>query len=167
LNPQLVNINALVVSLSDLLCSTLGERFQVSTSLEPRLPFVLIDPMQLQNAVLSLALSAMPDVGGVAIETTALGAPDERLLSLDPCAKGAWAALTVADIERDASFELSAQLFDARTRTTAQGQGGELGLATVFGFVEQSGGRLAVEGASAEAVRFTIYLPQAAPPAGG
>jgi PAS domain S-box-containing protein len=165
LNPQDVDVNALVVSLSDLLRRTLGERIQLSTSLEPRLPPVLVDAAQLQNAVLNLALNArdaMPEGGGVAIETAALGAPDSQLLSVDPSAAGGWVTLKVSDTGRGIPPEIRARLFDPYVTTKAPGQGGGLGLAMVFGFVTQSGGRITVESEPGDGAAFTIYLPQAA-----
>ncbi len=164
LNPQPVDMNELVVSLADLLRRSLGERVQLSTSLEPRLPPVLVDPAQLQNAVLNLALNArdaMPEGGGLTIETTALAAPDAGLRSVDPSATGGWVALTVSDTGRGIAPEIRARLFDPYVTTKAAGRGGGLGLSMVFGFVTQSGGRIAVESEPRRGATFTIYLPQA------
>jgi PAS domain S-box-containing protein len=165
LQPQTVDINALVVSLCDLLRRTLGERVQLSTSLEPRLALVLVDPAQLQNAVLNLALNArdaMPGGGSVAIETSALAAPDDALLALDPGASGGWATLSVSDTGRGIAPEVRERLFDPYVTTKAPGQGGGLGLAMVFGFVRQSGGHIAVRSEPGAGATFTIYMSCAA-----
>jgi CheY-like chemotaxis protein len=164
LKPQHVDMNALVVSLSDLLRRTLGERIQLSTSLEPRLPPVLVDPAQLQNAVLNLALNArdaMPGGGAVAIETTLHAVPGAALSAVAPQATGSWVALTVSDSGRGIAPEIRQRLFDPYVTTKPAGQGGGLGLAMVFGFVTQSGGHITVESAPDAGASFTIYLPQA------
>jgi PAS domain S-box-containing protein len=164
LKPQLVDVNALIVGLSDLLRRTLGERIRLSTSLEPRLSPVLVDSAQLQNAVLNLALNArdaMPSGGSVALETHVHEKPDEALLAIAPQTAGGWVALTVSDTGKGIAPEIRDRLFSPYVTTKAAGQGGGLGLAMVFGFVAQSGGHIAVESEPGAGAAFTIYLPQA------
>jgi signal transduction histidine kinase len=168
LKPQAVDVNALIVSLSDLLRRTLGERVRLSTALTPRIPPVLVDPAQLQNAILNLALNArdaMPNGGALAIETAVLGAPGDAVFAKQPTSSGDFVALTVSDTGKGIAPHIRDRLFEPYTTTKAAGKGGGFGLAMVYGFITQSGGHVAVESELGRGASFTLYLPQAeAPP---
>ncbi|HBL18765.1 MAG TPA: hypothetical protein DD417_18895, partial [Elusimicrobia bacterium] len=143
LSPRIVDLNALVVNLGRLLKRLLGEKMELRLDLAPGLPSVRVDPGQIEQVLLNLAVNArdaMPE-GGKLVIATAVGEPaagngdggGER--PSGPCS-----LLLVSDTGTGMDETVRARLFEPFFTTKGPGKGTGLGLATVYGIVKQSGG---------------------------
>ena len=161
LEPVAIDANALVSSMLTLLGSTLGERTKVETHLAADLWPTLVDPNQLESAIVNLAVNArdaMPEGGRITIETGNVEVGDD-----DPdVAGGAWVLISVADTGSGMPPEVVAQIFEPFFTTKPVGKGTGLGLSQLYGFIKQSGGHVAVASVPGEGSAFKLYLPRAA-----
>ncbi|MBD8906569.1 ATP-binding protein [Methylorubrum zatmanii] len=133
LSPVSTDVNAQIASFADFLRGTIGSRIRLATDLAPDLPRVNIDPNQLENAILNLAVNArdaMPEGGTLTIATRPL--PTEE--------GGEGLAVEVSDTGTGMAPEIEARAFEPFFTTKPLGQGTGLGLSQVFGFAQQSGG---------------------------
>ena len=165
LEPVSVDANALVTSMLGLLRSTLGEHVAAETRLASDLSPTLVDPNQLESAIVNLAVNArdaMPDGGRITI-TTQNAVVGEDNTEIAP---GAYVLVEVADTGTGMPPEVVAQIFEPFFTTKPVGKGTGLGLSQVYGFVKQSGGHIAVDSHQGFGSTFKLYLPQAAPGAG-
>lgn len=161
LAPQHLDANALIESLADLLHRAVGERVQVELKLGQGLWPVEVDPNQLENALLNLAVNArdaMPDGGKLTIETRNCIDP---MVNEAETIKGQFAMLTVADNGIGMSPETLAHAFEPFFTTKAVGEGTGLGLSQFYGFVKQSNGHVAIESEPGRGTTLRIYLPRA------
>jgi PAS domain S-box-containing protein len=151
--PAVVDVNAALSGLAaHMLHRLIGEDIRVETVLAPELVRVEIDPVQLEQVLLNLALNArdaMPKGGRLRI-TTSNQLGDDSI---------AWARLRVED-EGDGMDEATlAHIFEPFFTTKEPGKGTGLGLATVYTIVEQAGGRIAVSSQPGRGSCFEILLP--------
>ncbi|KQO95256.1 histidine kinase [Methylobacterium sp. Leaf92] len=154
-----VDPNALIEGMSALFGSSLGSHVSVVRDLEPDMPFALVDPDQLELAVLNLCINArdaMPDGGTVTISTR------RAEISDDPDLKpGTYAVVTVADEGTGIPPEILERVCEPFFTTKAVGQGTGLGLAMVFGLAQQAGGRLRITSEVGQGTRIELALPRA------
>jgi PAS domain S-box-containing protein len=164
LKPEPTNLNDLVESMTTILQRTLGETINV----EPRLtadPWpVLIDPGQMENVLLNLALNArdaMPHGGRLLLETANLTL--ERDLVRDPTVvtAGDYLKLTVRDTGMGMTPEVLEKAFEPFFTTKDVGVGSGLGLAMIYGFVQQSAGHIHIDSAPGAGTTVHLYLPRA------
>ncbi|MEN3213354.1 response regulator [Methylorubrum populi] len=154
-----VDPNALIEGMSALFGSSLGSLVRVERDLEPGMPFALVDPDQLELAVLNLCINArdaMPDGGTVTISTRRAEIHDDP--DLKP---GAYAVVTVADEGTGIPPEILERVCEPFFTTKAVGQGTGLGLAMVFGLAQQAGGRLRITSEVGQGTRIELALPRA------
>jgi two-component system cell cycle sensor histidine kinase/response regulator CckA len=170
LQPRVLSLNAVVSELDPMLRGLLGPVVALEITPDPALGLVLADPGQLGQVLVNLAVNArdaMPAGGTVTITTAniQLGAADDA--RANGVRAGAYVTLSVRDTGVGMDVPTQARIFDPFFSTRATGQGSGLGLSTVYGIVEQSGGHIAVESAPAQGATFTIFLPrhEAADPA--
>jgi nitrogen-specific signal transduction histidine kinase/CheY-like chemotaxis protein len=163
--PQVLDLNAFVLDMQNMLRRMIGEHIDLVTVLSPELDSVKADPGQIGQVVMNLAINArdaMPRGGKIVIRTTNLdlGLEHERVrLGLQP---GAYVILQVIDTGHGMDAETLARVFEPFFTTKAEGKGTGLGLATVYGIVKQSQGDVSVESEPGKGTTFTIYLPRAA-----
>lgn len=163
LEPKEVNINELVLSMTELLRRTLGEAIKISTVLENQLWSSQADPGQLENAVINLAINArdaMPDGGILTIETANkdLDTSDfEPQPDIDP---GRYVVLSISDTGTGMDEETKERAFDPFFTTKEVGAGTGLGLSMVYGFAKQSGGHLAIYSEQGYGTTVSLYLPR-------
>jgi PAS domain S-box-containing protein len=169
LQPRVLSLNATVGEVEAMLRRLLGADVSIETELDPSLWYVLADPGQLEQVLVNLVMNArdaMP-AGGVVTVTTANrllhAADDARGNGVRP---GGYVTLSVRDTGIGMDVPTQARIFDPFFTTKDPGKGTGLGLATVYGIVEQSGGHLAVESAPGQGATFTIFLPRHEPGAG-
>jgi len=160
LSPEVIDLNERIKALSTLLERTLGSRTKIHLALDPALGPVLIDPNQLDVAILNLAINArdaMNDGGTLTIETS--NTPDD----LDDVrnAASAFIRVTVRDTGCGMSKDILAQAFEPFFTTKDDGEGTGLGLSQVYGFVSQSGGHVRVESEVGEGTSVHLFLPRA------
>lgn len=156
--PCVLDLNALLVDLEAMLRRVIGEDIDLSTHLEPGLLRVLADSGQIEQVVMNLAVNArdaMPSGGRLTIETRNVRVGDAELAGRP----GPHVLLSVADTGSGMDKETLARLFEPFFTTKPAGRGTGLGLSTVFGIVEQSGGFIRVESEKGQGATFRIYLP--------
>ena len=163
--PSVLSINTVVVDLEARLRHLLGAGMTLEVVLEPGLWYVLADPGQLEHLLVNLttnARDAMPGGGHLTITTAncRVGAESpERAAGVRP---GSYAVLSLGDTGIGMDVATQAGIFEP-SFTTREGSGG-LGLSSVYGIVEQSGGHISVQSAPGRGATFSIYLPRHAEP---
>jgi two-component system, cell cycle sensor histidine kinase and response regulator CckA len=166
LNPERLYLSPVIETLVPMLRRLLGEDIELALDLAPGAGPVYADLGQLEQVLLNLvgnARDAMPDGGVLTLRTADALLEEENHLGLAP---GPYTTVQVADTGIGMSREVLAHLFEPFFTTKERGRGTGLGLATVYGIVRQSGGELRVESEPGRGSRFTVFLPQAAGPAG-
>lgn len=168
LEPAVVDANALLSGLSDMLSRSLGETIVLETVLQPGLWTTRADPNQLENAIINLAVNArdaMPDGGRVVLETANadLDADAARGLGMEP---GAYVLVRVRDTGAGMTPEVLAKAFDPFFTTKPTGRGTGLGLSQVYGFIRQSGGHVAIQSQIGQGTAVDLFLPRSLDHAG-
>lgn len=160
LSPQATDLNERILSLSSLLERTLGNDVQVRLELDPDLGEILIDPDQLDTAILNLAVNARDAMAGKGVLTieTRLDAPAD--LEADG-QRESFARATVADNGCGMGKEVLAQVFEPFFTTKGEGEGTGLGLSQVYGFITQSGGHIRIDSDVGAGTAVHLYLPRA------
>jgi signal transduction histidine kinase len=167
LTPALIDVNGLIRSMASLVRRSLGPSIEVRTLLDSGLWPVLVDPGQLQSALVNLivnARDAMPAGGELTIETCNValdaGAP---VMGPELVSAGDYVMIDVRDTGHGISDELQQRIFEPFFTTKGSARGSGLGLSMVYGFVKQSGGHVRVVSASAAGTSLTLFLPRADP----
>ncbi|MGI9592742.1 MAG: PAS domain-containing hybrid sensor histidine kinase/response regulator, partial [Myxococcota bacterium] len=162
--PQVVEINGLVSDVDRLLRRLMGEQVDLVTSLAPDVGPVRVDPGQIEQLLVNLAVNArdaMPHGGRLEIRTDALQVPGERAAH-PGIPEGEWIRLMVSDTGEGMSEETAERIFEPFFTTKDSSKGTGLGLSTVYGIVQQSGGQIRVDTGPRRGTTFTIYLPRSA-----
>ena len=166
LRPQITDVNQLVSGMATILQRTLGETIEIEVEQDRMLWRCLIDPTQLQNALLNLAINArdaMAGSGHLTIRTAnaVLDQPlddgDERIVP------GDYVTVTVSDMGAGMPPEIARRVFEPFFTTKDVGKGSGLGLSMVYGFARQSGGTVLISSRVAQGTSVTLYLPSAGP----
>jgi two-component system cell cycle sensor histidine kinase/response regulator CckA len=165
LQPQLVDLNAIVRKLQSVLQRALGETSQVVLRLSSELGSVRADPGQLDQVLLNLALNArdaMPDGGVLTLETgrVVLNTGYVAAKGLQTMQPGSYVRLMASDTGRGMDQETLQRVFEPFFTTKPMGQGTGLGLSTVYGIIKQSGGFIWVYSEPGQGTTFKIYLPE-------
>lgn len=161
IKPQVLNINAVVESVEQLLIRTLGEHVELVTDLAADLSPVLVDAGQIEQVLVNLAVNArdaMPGGGRLTIHTanTEIDATMGDHAELLP---GRYAALKVSDTGAGIPKDVLDRVFEPFFTTKPKGQGTGLGLATVYGIIKQAGGRLRIYSEPGMGTVLTALLP--------
>jgi signal transduction histidine kinase len=164
LRPREVDVNSLVIEATNLLRPTLGEQIEVHMVLAGDASHALIDPSQLTNAILNLALNArdaMPDGGKLTIETGNITL-DEGYASLNTdVTVGNYVLVAVTDSGHGIPADILDHVFEPFFTTKDVDKGSGLGLSMVYGFVKQSNGHIKIYSEQGHGTTVRIYLPQA------
>src|SRR6185437_14292288 len=149
--------------MTELLRQALGERVQLDYVIADDAWNARIDPSQLENAILNLALNArdaMPDGGTVRIEVSN-ATLDRRYAALHPdVVPGPYVLVAVSDTGTGMPADVVAQAFDPFFTTKNEGRGTGLGLSMVYGFVRQSNGHIRIDSAIGQGTSVKLYLPR-------
>jgi PAS domain S-box-containing protein len=163
LEPEVVDLNRHVKGLDDLLKRTLGDSIEVRIVPAPDLWFTRIDPSQLENAVLNLAINArdaMPQGGRLSIDTC------NRRLDAEFCREhpelqpGEYVCVQVADTGAGIPPDILKKVFEPFFTTKEPGKGSGLGLSMVHGFAKQSGGTAVINSELGHGTQVRILLPR-------
>ena len=163
LSPEVLDLTEVVAGMLPMLPRVIGEHIETASSLAPDLRRVKADPSQVEQVLINLVLNARDAMalgGQLTVETANVNLDAGRIaaerLVLDP---GEYVMLAVADTGAGMDAETRARAFDPFFTTKARGKGSGLGLATVYGIVEQSGGAIGIDTAPGRGTTFRIYLP--------
>jgi two-component system cell cycle sensor histidine kinase/response regulator CckA len=163
LEPKVLNINDVVTQTEKLLRRLLGEDVELITSLAEPLGSVRVDPGQLEQVIMNLAVNArdaMPDGGRLSIETENTEM-DEAYVRGHPIAQpGPYVMLAMSDTGMGMDEQTKARIFEPFFTTKEPGKGTGLGLATVYGIVRQSGGFIWVYSEPGLGTSFKVYFPR-------
>jgi signal transduction histidine kinase len=162
LEPKSVNLNETVLSMRDMLQSTMGGSVRIETLLADDLWPAMIDPTQIELVILNLAINARDamEVGGSLVLETAsvtLGPPQRPE---EPPA-GDYVMLSVSDTGSGMTEEVLARAIEPFFTTKEVGKGSGLGLSQVFGLAKQSGGGVRIETKLGHGTSVKVYLPRA------
>ncbi len=147
LDPKPLDLNRLIIGMSDLLTRTLGEHIKVESVLSGGLWQASVNSNQVENAVLNLALNArdaMPGGGRLTIETANTYLDDAYAHAHTEVAAGQYVMLAVSDTGVGMTKDVSEKAFEPFFTTKTLGEGTGLGLSQVYGFVKQSGGHIKI-----------------------
>jgi two-component system cell cycle sensor histidine kinase/response regulator CckA len=160
--PEPVDMNSRAEELRKLLTRTLGEHIDLRINLADGLPLINVDPTQLEQVILNLAINArdaMPGGGTLAIETSAVSL-DEVYAEQRPDVKpGEYVCLTVSDTGHGMSKEVIDRAFEPFFSTKPKGSGTGLGLATVYGIVKGIGGHIGIYSEVDKGTTVKVHFP--------
>ena len=162
LDPKPTNADRLVAGMEELVRRTLGPGIELEVVGTAGLWATLIDPSQLENALLNLCINArdaMPEGGKLTIETANKWL-DERAGKERDLPPGQYVSVCVTDTGCGMSPEVTARAFDPFFTTKPIGEGTGLGLSMVYGFARQSGGQVRIYSEIARGTTVCLYLPR-------
>jgi PAS domain S-box-containing protein len=163
LAPTLVDANELIGSMEELLRRTSGPAIQIEFGLAAGLSATLCDPNQLENAILNLVINArdaMPDGGGLRIETSNVHLSGKDASDPAEAAPGPYIRIAVSDTGVGIEPAILDKVFDPFFTTKPLGQGTGLGLSMIYGFARQSEGHARIESEVGRGTTVTIFLPR-------
>jgi len=164
LAPKVVNIGRFIYGMEDMLRRSLGEEIEVEAIVSGGLWNTLIDPNQIENAILNLAINArdaMDGSGKLTIEVGNAFIDDGYAHTHPDVAPGQYVMLAVSDTGCGMTPEIMEQVFEPFFSTKPEGKGTGLGLSMVYGFVKQSGGHVKLYSEVGQGTTAKIYLPRA------
>ncbi len=168
IEPRAIDLNNLIDNLQKMLVRLIGEDVDLRTQLAENLDPVFVDPGQFEQVLVNLAVNArdaMPNGGQLLIETMNVNLSRDFCLRFPNLQPGPFVLLTVRDSGQGMTEEVRLRLFEPFFTTKPKGQGTGLGLATIFGAVNQAGGAIEVVSEVNQGSIFRIYLPRAQEPA--
>jgi CheY-like chemotaxis protein len=164
IEPKVLNLNAVVADMDKMLRRIIGEDIHLKTRLVSDLKLVKVDPTQLEQVIVNLAVNArdaMPNGGQLMIETTNVVLDESYLTTRLDLPAGEYVLLTMGDTGIGMNEETRAHIFEPFYTTKALGKGTGLGLATVYGIIKQNEGDILVDSNEGAGTTFKIYLPSA------
>lgn len=163
LAPKVVGLNTIVSDMQDMMERLIGETIRIRKNLDPALGRVKADVVQMQQILLNLVINArdaMPDGGEITISTCNSVANGKSTALHSGAAPRDYVRLTVKDTGMGMDEETRNRAFDPFFTTKHIGKGTGMGLATVQGIVEQSGGFVTLESSPGKGSTFGIHLPR-------
>ncbi len=174
LQPRALDLGAVLADAETMLRRTIGEQIRLVTATAPDLAPVFADPSQVVQILMNLAINArdaLPEGGDITIDARNAVVGEAFAAAHAGAKAGPFVLLTVSDNGRGMSGEVKAHIFEPFFTTKGLGRGTGLGLSTVYGIVQQSGGFIEVESEVETGTTFRIFLPlanrPADPPVGG
>jgi len=164
LQPTRMDCNTMIDVLHTLLRRTLREDIEIRTMLDPALEAAYADAVQLESAILNLALNAqdaMPDGGTLTIHTTNVPLDAEYRLHHPEVPEGNYVVIAVTDDGQGMAPETLERVFEPFFTTKEVGKGSGLGLSMVYGFVKQSNGHVSIYSEPGLGTTVRLYLPAA------
>ncbi|MDQ0318691.1 signal transduction histidine kinase/DNA-binding response OmpR family regulator [Pararhizobium capsulatum DSM 1112] len=163
LEPKVVNIGRFVTGIEDMLRRTLGEAIEIETSRSGGLWNALVDPTQIENALLNLAINArdaMDGAGKLTIEVGNAFLDDDYVRQNDDVEAGQYVMLAVTDTGCGMDASILKQVFEPFFSTKPIDKGTGLGLSMVYGFVKQSGGHVKIYSEVGQGTTIKLYFPR-------
>ncbi|MET4519594.1 PAS domain S-box protein [Bradyrhizobium sp. I1.7.5] len=163
LEPRVVNVGRLIKGMDDLLRRAIGGEIEVETVVGGGLWNSLIDPDQLENAILNLAINArdaMNGQGRLTIEASNAFLDDEYVRQYDDLIAGQYVMIAVTDTGSGIPPDILERVYEPFFTTKAEGKGTGLGLAMVYGFLKQSGGHVKIYSEIGAGTTVKLYFPR-------
>ncbi len=163
LEPREVKVNDLVSGIAPLIARTIGEQIQLKADLMGGEPLAVIDPSQLESAILNLSINArdaMPRGGHLTIETQPAYLDQAYADKHQDVVPGHYVMVAVSDTGSGMSPEVLEKVFQPFFTTKEQGKGSGLGLSMVYGFIKQSGGHINIYSEIGHGTAVKMYLPR-------
>jgi len=164
LQPKIISVNELLHYFTALVRHTLGERIETVLALDDDVWNVNVDPSQLQNALLNLAVNArdaMPSGGKLILETKNVSLDAEYAEQNADVVPGDYVVVAISDTGEGMIPEVMEKAFEPFFTTKEVGKGSGLGLSMVYGFVKQSKGHIKIYSEVGHGTSIKIYLPRA------
>jgi signal transduction histidine kinase/ActR/RegA family two-component response regulator len=161
-SPRSLDVRQAITEIEELLRPLMPSSIRFEVDVAPDVDAVGADPTQLQQVIVNLAVNArdaMPDGGRLLITARNRTLDAARAESLAAPGPGAYVELAVADTGIGIDAAIRSRIFEPFFTTKPQGKGTGLGLATVYGIVQQSGGAIGVESQPGRGTTFRIWLP--------
>jgi PAS domain S-box-containing protein len=168
LEPVVLDLNEVIGAVTPMLTRLIGENVEIGVLTEEDAPPVLADRGQVELVIVNLAVNArdaMPEGGTLTIETRGVHLDQRYAAEHAGVQPGEYACLSVTDTGTGIDRETQSRIFEPFFTTKDLGAGTGLGLATVHGIVNQSGGHLEVYSEPGLGTSFKVYLPATAGPA--
>jgi PAS domain S-box-containing protein len=163
LEPKTVRIGRLISGMEDMLRRSLGEAVEIETIVSGGLWNTFVDPAQVENAILNLAINArdaMEGAGKLTLEVGNAFLDDNYARDHADVATGQYVMLAVTDTGCGMTPEVVAQAYEPFFSTKPEGKGTGLGLSMVYGFVKQSGGHVKIYSEPGQGTTVKLYLPR-------
>jgi len=160
--PQVINLNAIILEFEKMLYRLIGENIEIVNHLRPDLSKVEIDPTQLEQIIINLAVNArdaMPMGGKLYIRTDNVHLNRKFAREHRPIQPGDYVAVEVTDTGIGMDEETMSHVFEPFFTTKEKGKGTGLGLSTIYGIVKQSDGYVWIESKLNRGTSFYIYFP--------
>src|SRR5438105_3462542 len=164
LQPKLINLNEIVAGMKEMLRRLIDTGIRIETRAFADLSALRADPAQMEQVLLNLAVNArdaMPNGGVLGIETDEAFLDAAYATAHPGVNAGRYVLLSVSDTGSGMDDETRERIFEPFFTTKGQGEGTGLGLATVYGIVQQSGGHIQVDSELGGGTTFRIYFPVA------
>jgi two-component system cell cycle sensor histidine kinase/response regulator CckA len=165
LQPQVLDPAAIVEGIVPMLRRLIGEQVELTSHTAPGLGGVKVDPSQLEQVIVNLAVNArdaMPDGGKLTIELSNFEFDAPYVAAHAAAVPGPYVLLVVSDTGVGMDVETRVRVFEPFFTTKEPGKGTGMGLATVYGIIKQSGGFIYVYSEPGQGTTFRIYLPRVA-----
>lgn len=162
LQPVVLDLNTVIVDIEKMLGRLIGEDIGMAMILSKDLMRIKVDPGQIEQVIMNLAVNsrdAMPKGGKLTIETANVYMDETYIKRHAGASAGPHVMLAVTDTGCGMNDEIQSRLFEPFFTTKGQGKGTGLGLATVYGIVQQSGGDIWVYSEVGHGTTFKIYFP--------
>ncbi len=167
LDPRSLDMGRVIRDMADLLRRTLGERIEVESVIAGGLWNTLVDPNQLENAILNLAINARDAMsnsgdasGKLTLEVANAYLDDAYARQHVEVTPGQYVMLAISDTGSGMTPEVLSRVFEPFFTTKPEGKGTGLGLAQAYGFVKQSGGHIKIYSEVGEGTTVKMYLPR-------
>ncbi|MGN7293034.1 PAS domain S-box protein [Rhizobium sp. SAFR-030] len=163
LDPRVVNVGRLIRGMDEMLRRTIGDGVEVETVVSAGLWNTLVDPMQIENAILNLAINArdaMDGFGKLTIEAGNAVLDSAYAKNNEDVVAGQYVVLSVTDTGSGMPADLIEKVFEPFFTTKPEGKGTGLGLSMVYGFVKQTGGHVKIYSEVAQGTTVRMYLPR-------
>ncbi|SPF49385.1 putative Periplasmic sensor hybrid histidine kinase [Candidatus Sulfotelmatobacter kueseliae] len=163
LQPTVLNLNVVLVDIDKMLRRLISENVEIVTKPAPKLGSVRADIGQIEQVILNLAINArdaMPGGGTLTLETGNADLDESYAQEHAGVRPGSYVMLAISDTGIGMDAETQAHIFEPFFTTKEDGKGSGMGLATVYGVVQQSGGHIWVYSEPGRGSTFKLYLPR-------
>lgn len=163
LQPTVVSAGRVVHGMEELLRRALGEPIDIETVVSASTWNIQVDPNQLENVILNLAINArdaMPDGGKLTLEVSNAMLDEEYVMARSEIAPGQYVLIAVSDTGTGMPPEVRDRACEPFFTTKPEGKGTGLGLSMAYGFVKQSGGHFAIYSELGSGTAIKMYFPR-------